>query len=61
VVTAELPPSVDRDDRDGDRLVTFRDFAIFAVAYKGEDDRYIARADLSENGKIDFTDFVFFA
>ena len=41
--------------------MTFRDFAIFAVAYKGGDDRYIARADLSENGKIDFVDFVIFA
>ena len=61
LVTAELSPSLDRGDLDGDRQVTFRDFAIFAVAYKGGADRYIARADLSENGKTDFTDFVIFA
>jgi hypothetical protein len=61
LVTAELPPSVDRGDLDGDRRVTFRDFAIFAVAYRGGDDQYMLRADLSENGKVDFADFVIFA
>ncbi len=54
---------VEQGDFDGDGIVRFNDFLLFALSYgvdRGED-RYDGRFDLDTDGKIGFADFLLFA
>jgi hypothetical protein len=54
--TAEQQPG----DLDGDLTVDAADLALFAVNWMETTDWYwIVRADLDNNGKVDFEDFVY--
>ena len=59
-ITSNAGPS---PDFDGDDLVGFTDFLIFASAFGSRqgDARYNAAQDLNADGSIDFTDFLIFA
>jgi len=56
-VLVEPPPPLPTGDFNGDGLVDFADFFMFADQFGGTDPAY----DLNENGTVDFADFFMFA
>ena len=56
-VLVEPPPPLPTGDFNGDGLVDFADFFMFADAFGGDDPAY----DLDQSGQVDFADFFLFA
>jgi hypothetical protein len=61
--TAPAPAAVDPGDLNGDRLVNFEDFLIFASAFNTDegDADFNLRADMDGAGTVAFSEFLLFA